>query len=114
MNDEKLNKILECTGSFHDHLIESLRDPEESAIYLQVALDEYQQDGQIEAFMLALRDVAEANGGLGQLAKKTDLNRQNLYQALSGKGNPRLKTLGTILAGLGFHLSISPVQVRHA
>ncbi len=71
-----------------------------------MALDEYQDDGDAEAFLLALRNVAEAKGGLGQLSQKTDLNRQNLYRTLSGTGNPRLNTLGTILNGLGFQLSI--------
>ncbi len=114
MNDEKIReKLLACSVSFHDDLIESLKDPEEAAVYLQVALDEYQQDGDIEFFMKALRNVAEANGGVGQLAKKTNSNRQNLYHILSRKGNPTLNTLTNILSGLGLQLSISALP-RHA
>jgi probable addiction module antidote protein len=104
-------KILEKTGSFHDYLAQQLQDPDHAAVYLQVALDEYQQDGNTEAFMLALRSVAQANGGIGILAKKADLSRQNLYHTLSSKGNPSLKKLGSILTGLGFHLSISPISL---
>ena len=111
MDNEKIRqKLLECSVSHHDYLIKSLEDPEEAAIYLQVALDEYQEDGNTEFFMKALRDVAEASGGVGPLAKKTHLNRQNLYNTLSHKGNPRLNTLGVILSGLGFHLSITPIH----
>jgi DNA-binding phage protein len=40
---------------------------------LQTAFEEYQQDNNVEALLLALRDVAKAQGGLGQLAQKTNL-----------------------------------------
>jgi len=101
-------KFLDNTVSFHDMLIASLKNPKEAAAYLQVALEEYQEDGDTEFFLLALRNVAEAEGGIGELAKKTKLNRQNLYRTLSAKGNPRLKSLGTLLKALGFNLSITP------
>lgn len=116
MNNTKMTKrILERSESFDDYLLESLKDQEEAATYLQVALDEYQEDGDTEFFMKALRNVAKANGGVGQLAKKTDLPRQNLYHTLSSKGNPSLKKLSPILTGLGFHLFIAPIQqVQHA
>lgn len=104
--------ILERTGSFHDLLIESLRDEEKAVAYLQVALDEYQEDGDTEVFLLALRNVVEAKGGIGLLAKKTHLNRQSLYNTLSQKGNPSLNTLGRVLKNLGFHLSIESAH-RH-
>lgn len=91
---------------FKDYLIETLKDNEEAQAYLNTALEEYKKDNDAEAFLLALRDVAEAQGGLACLAKKTNLNRQNLYKVLSGKTNPKLMTLGVILNGLGFHLSV--------
>ncbi|MBX9704937.1 MAG: putative addiction module antidote protein [Gammaproteobacteria bacterium] len=99
------------TSSFHDLLIDSLHDTKKAEAYLKVALDEYQEDGDTEIFLLALRNVAEARGGIGELAKQTHLNRQSLYQTLSSKGNPRLMTLGKVLKALGFHLSIEPVHV---
>jgi len=60
---------------FRDYHIEKMRDPEEAGIYLFVALEEYEQDGDTEAFLLALGDVAEAQGGLTKLARCTRLNR---------------------------------------
>jgi len=105
MNKSKLSKH---TKSYHDDLIVALRDPKECYAYLQVALDEYQEDNDADALLIALRNVAEARGGITKLAKKTHLNRQNLYKALSKTGNPRLDTFGMILKGLGFHLSIQP------
>ena len=102
--------LTEQTGDFHSLLIDSLHDVKKASAYLQVALDEYQEDNDVEAFLMALRNVAEAQGGIGRLAKKTHLNRQHLYSALSSKGNPRLNTLSTLLKVLGFHLSIEPLQ----
>lgn len=100
------------TRKFNNYLIESLKNQKEASAYLNVALEEYKKDNDTEAFLLALRDVAEAQGGLSYLAKKTKLNRQNLYRALSGKGNPQFATLGVILDGLGFHLAIKPIIHR--
>lgn len=99
-------KIEKLTGSYEEWLIKSLRNKKEAAIYLQVALDEYQKDGDLEAFLLALRHVAEAQGGLGKLSKKTHLNRESLYKTLSSKGNPKLQTIGILLKGLGFEFHI--------
>ncbi len=97
---------------YKDWLQEYLSDPEEARGYLEVAIEEYEEDGDTEAFLLALRNVAEAQGGLGVLAKRTGLNREHLYKALSPKGNPRLRTIGAILHGLGFRLSVVRLQTE--
>lgn len=89
------------------------RDPKEAEVYLKLALQEYEEDGDTEALLLALRTVAEAQGGVGTLAKKTDLTRQSLYKALSPRGNPRLSTIGMILKALGYRLSIKPLRGAH-
>ena len=104
----KRNKIRKLTGSYQDWLISSLRDRNEAAAYLQMAMEEYQKDGNTKALLLALRDVAEAQGGLGNLSRKTHLNRESLYKTLSSRGNPKLQTLGLVLHGLGFQLLIKP------
>lgn len=95
---------------FKEYHINKLRNPNEARIYLSVALEEYEKDKDIEAFLLALRDVAEAQGGLSKLSKRTHLNRQNLYKILSSRGNPKLETVGAILGGLGFRLSVEQVE----
>ncbi len=63
---------------YHTDLIDALKDDNEAEAYLQVALEEYDEDGDYEAFMLALKHLTEAQGGINALAKKTHLNRQNL------------------------------------
>ena len=43
---------------FKDVLHEDLKDPLEVKAYLEVALEDYEEDGNVEAFLMALRDVA--------------------------------------------------------
>lgn len=38
-------------------------NPDESDGYIETALEEYAKDGNTEAFLLALRTIAEAQGG---------------------------------------------------
>jgi probable addiction module antidote protein len=97
---------------FESHHQEFLSDPEQARIYLEVALEEYEKDANSEAFLLALRDVAAARGGLGKLAQRTKLNRGHIYRTLSNRGNPRLDTLVKILRTLGFKLSVEPLSTK--
>ena len=105
-------KILKNTKSYHDEFIKSLKKPKETDLYLRIAMEEYNEDGDAEALLVALCNIAEARGGIGQLAKKTHLNRQNLYNVLSKKGNPTLDTFDLILKGLGYRLAIQPDEAR--
>ncbi|MFN7902158.1 MAG: addiction module antidote protein [Holosporales bacterium] len=98
--------MTELSVPFTTVLQNSLRDPAHAQAYLDVAVQEYQEDGDLGFFLAALRNVAEAHGGLSALAEKTRLNRQNLYKALSPKGNPKIDTLGAILHGMGLRLSV--------
>lgn len=102
-------KIKKVTASYDEWLINSLRNKKEAAVYLQVALEEYQKDNNIEAFLMALRHVAEAQGGINRLSQRTHLNRESLYKTLSKKGNPKLQTIGILMKGLGFEFSIRPI-----
>jgi probable addiction module antidote protein len=95
---------------FKDILREDLKDPIEAQAYLEVALEEYEKDKDTFLFLACLKEVAEAQGGLTKLAEKTHLNRQNLYRALSKKGNPKFETLEVILHSLGFRLSVKRID----
>lgn len=103
------DKLKKNTGDYKEWLINSLKNKKEAAVYLQVALEEYQSDGDLDAFLMALRHVAEAQGGLGKLSQKTHLNRESLYKTLSKKGNPKMQTIGILLKGLGFRFFIKAV-----
>jgi probable addiction module antidote protein len=84
-------------------LIKALGDPREAAEYLNAALE----DGDPEGFLLALRNVAEAQGGIAHLAEKAKLNRESLYRMLSDRGNPEFRSLDALLHALGFRLAIA-------
>jgi len=89
--------------SFRDDLIEDLRkNPKEAVAYLNAALE----DEDPRVFLLALRDVADAWGGLKRLADETNLNRESLYRMLSMKGNPSLTSLTALLESLGMKLAV--------
>ena len=88
--------------SYEKNLREALIDPVEAAEYLKAALE----DGDPGVFLLALKDVAASNGGMAEVAKKAQLNRENLYRMLSASGNPRINSLNTLLHALGMKLSI--------
>lgn len=92
-------------------MLDSLKDPEEAKLYLQVALDDYQETGDAAALLLALRYIAQARGGLTQLSKTSKIGRQYLYRLLSKEGNPRLNSFGALLKGLGYRLLIEEFRV---
>ena len=89
------------TEKYENKLKEDLLGPVEAAEYLNAALE----DGSQEVFLMALKDVAEANGISG-IARETKLNRENLYRILSTQGNPKLKSLNSVLHSVGLKLSI--------
>jgi probable addiction module antidote protein len=96
--------------NWDDYLTAELRDPQHARVYLETALEEFLEDQDRIAFLRALRNIANAQGGIGKLAERTGLNRENLFRVLGGKSNPRLDTLDAILGGLGFRLSVKPLQ----
>lgn len=96
---------------YDDALTEWLRsDPEEASAYLQESF----RDGNIQVFLMALRNVTKAYGGVGKLANKTGLNREALYRALSEHGNPSLSTLTTVLGALGLRMEIVPASKENS
>jgi probable addiction module antidote protein len=89
--------------AYQTDLIESLRDAREAEEYLNAALEENDP----ELFLRALRNVAEAQGGVASVAEKTKLNRESLYRMLSERGNPEFRSLEALLHALGFRLAVA-------
>jgi probable addiction module antidote protein len=89
---------------YHDDLMRRLKDPEFAAGYLNACLED--DEG---TFLMALRDVAEAHGGLRQLSRKTRLNREHLFRMLSKSGNPHLHSLRQLVKAVGLKLALQPV-----
>src|SRR5438067_13906740 len=74
---------------YEDWLIERLKDSDEAAGYLEAVIEE----GNQAALMLALRQIAKANGGIAAVARRAKLTREAAYRMLSKSGNPELGSL---------------------
>jgi len=90
--------------SYKNDLLKELKDPEYAAVYLAQALE----SGDQATFLLALRDVVEAGGGVTVVARQAHIQRESLYKALSNRGNPRLTTLQGILKSVGLRIAVTP------
>jgi probable addiction module antidote protein len=90
------------TKDYRESLLQALQDPQEAAAYLTAALEE----GDSATFLLALRDVADARG-MGSLAAKAQLNRDNLSRILSEPGNLQLDSLTALLDALDLRLAVA-------
>jgi probable addiction module antidote protein len=84
-------------------LLKELKDPGFAAAYLEEVI----ASGDKAAFLIALRDVVEASGGMTTVARHAHIQRQSLYKALSRRGNPTLTTLQDILKPLGLRVAIT-------
>ena len=57
--------------------------------------------------MKAFRSVAEAQGGVSELARRAEIDRVALSRTLSGRRNPRLDTLVKVTEACGVKLQFS-------
>ena len=96
------------SAAYDDLLMEMLKDEDRALAYLNAALDE--QDPRV--FLVALRNVTQAHGGIGLVAQRSGLNRESLYRVLSEKGNPSMQTLAGILGALGARLGVERIKTR--
>ena len=82
-----------------------LQTPEDIAAYLNAAMEETGDDPRL--LMMAFRNVAEARGGVSEIARQANVDRVSLSRALSGKRTPRLDTLAKVSAACGVKLRFS-------
>ena len=93
------------TSISHDEaVIQELRnDREFAAEYLRAALEDVAEP---RVLLIALRQIAEARGGIAKIAKAAGIERESLYRALSPRGNPRLSTLVAVTRAIGLKLTV--------
>jgi probable addiction module antidote protein len=93
------------TSISHDAaLIRELRaDPQFAAEYLKAAIEDSEDP---RVLLIALRQIAEARGGIAKVAKAAGIERESLYRALSSRGNPRLSTLVAVTKAIGLKLTV--------
>ena len=90
-------------ADYHEDLIQWLRNPERAAGYLNAALEA----GDREAFLMALRNVVEAQGGMTKMAKVTKINRVSLYKMLNAQGNPSFANILKLLQVAGIRFQVA-------
>src|SRR3989304_3457830 len=99
-----MSKKITGAVSHRKRVVEELRaDPELAQEYVRGAME----DDDPGTLLIALRNVAEARGGMAKIAKESGVPRESLYRALSKRGNPRLSTLAAVLKAAGLKLSVS-------
>lgn len=67
------------------------------------------ETGEPSYFAHALGVIARARG-MTEIAEKSGITREALYRALSEKGDPRLKTLFSVVKAMGYNLRIEPIE----
>src|SRR5258706_16268864 len=89
-NDQAIARELRANATF-------------AAEYLRAALEDVDEP---RVLLIALRQLAEARGGIAKIAKAAGIERESLYRALSPRGNPRLSTLVAVTRAIGLKLTV--------
>ena len=79
------------------YLFEELQVQKTRVRYINAAWE----TGDFKYFLKALKNVADALGGMKKLSNDTQLSRESLYTMLSEKGNPTLSSLEKVLRAFG-------------
>mgnify|MGYP000036975337 CR=1 FL=1 len=78
-----------------------LETEEDILYYLEAAME-----GNDPKHIANALGVVARSSGMTEIARKTGLGRQALYNALSETGNPTLETLTAVLGALGLELTV--------
>ena len=101
------------SGAWREYMVQRLTsDPEGVKHYLQAIMEEYQTFGDLGVVLLALRTVAEAEGGISEFAKRINIEPEALSEELSSNKALTIGTLKTILNAFGCRLSIELLKAE--
>jgi probable addiction module antidote protein len=108
MVKKKTTKNVSRCVDYQETLLERLKNREYAVEYLNAAIEEsFKGDGEsLRLFLNALKNVAEAQGKMNDLAKRAHLRRETLYRIFSENGNPELSSLASVLHAMGFSLGV--------
>lgn len=89
-------------------IIESeLKSEEDIKEWLSLNLDEYLQDGDLNAFVRALEYVVRVKDNISNISRKTGISRSNLYAIFNGDVTPQFDTVLKLLKELGYTLKVA-------
>ncbi|MEZ2227952.1 MAG: DNA-binding protein [Microcoleus sp.] len=90
---------------YHPFLIESLKNPIDSAMYLEAFFEE--ENPETELLKMVLSNVAEALGQSKMTPEQYELHLKKLDELLSEQGSDAIYSLGTWLKALGLKLTVA-------
>lgn len=106
--------MMRNSGTWREYMVQRLAsDPGRIEGYLQAIMEEYQTFGDSRVVLLALRTVAEAEGGISVLAKRIDIEPEVLSQELSSEKALTIDLLRTILNAFGCRLSVEHLETEN-
>jgi len=91
--------------SYSEYLIESLKDPEEGAGFIEAILEE--KDPEPELLRNALRKVVEAHAKMNKLSSEAKQHHDRLDKMLSESGGAEIYSLVEFLDLLGFRVAVT-------
>ena len=98
------NVKMPTSDSWLDALIESLKDPEEAAAYIEAVLEE--KEPEFELLKLSLKDVIDARVRMNALSDEAKLRYEKIDNILSKTGGFEIYGLVELLDALGFRIAI--------
>ena len=101
MNNVKISR----SDSYREYLIESLKDSEESAGYLEAILEE--KDAEPELLRNAIRKVIEARIRMNALSDSAKQYHERLDKMLTASSGSEIYCFVELLEALGFKLGIT-------
>ena len=93
-------KLQQCTLPFKDFLLKDLAEPEFAKDYLDAAIRDFDVDGNIEIILLVIKNVAQSQGGIDNLARWTKLSPRALTDLLQPADSLPLDRVLDILSQL--------------
>ena len=93
--------------TFEEAFVERYKTKEDIRDFLNVALDDYLEDGDFNGFYKCLELAIKAQDSIAGFAKKVELSKMGLYNIVNGKKEPKISTLAKILNELGLKLKVA-------
>ena len=98
---------IRTSDSYHDYLIESLKDIEEAAGYIEIVLEEGYDDPRL--LPKALRNVTEAHLKMNKLSDSDQLLHHNLDEILTQSKCAEIYAFVQFLDAIGLKIAIAPL-----
>lgn len=98
------------SDSYHNALIESLKDPKYAAVYLETHLEEDEDEFDPELLKLAFSHVLEALGEANLTPEQAKLHYEKLNELFAQRGIDAIYGLTTLLNLLGLKLTVTVAE----